>query len=211
MILLCLFINIITLLKTADAGYLEFQSDKVRINTRRSYHYAEQSIKLLFNIKCSEFNIAHYDKLKEYISGITTMNTITKNDKLNVLKAFLNFGEKRYCYNFHQVLLNMERFKNPDELVKEKFYYDINEFDKLLSAETEERYKILWETLYYCGLRIGEARGLKWEDIDWDNKTLWIHKQVQSVDNYSSNYYVCNPKTDSSIREIPIANELLSD
>ena len=104
--------------------YLEFQSDKVRINTRRSYQYAEQSIKLLFNIKCSEFNIAHYDKWKEYISGITTMNTVTKNDKLKVLKAFLNFGEKIYGYNFHQVLLNMERFKNPDELVKEKVYYD---------------------------------------------------------------------------------------
>ena len=127
--------------------YLEIQSDKVRINTRRSYHYAEQSIKLLFNIKCSEFNIAHYDKWKEYISGITTMNTVTKNDKLKVLKTFLNFGEKRYGYNFHQVLLNMERFKNPDDLVKEKVYYDINEFDKFLSAETDERYKILWETL----------------------------------------------------------------
>ena len=30
--------------------YLEFQCDKVRINARRSYHYAEQSIKLLFNL-----------------------------------------------------------------------------------------------------------------------------------------------------------------
>lgn len=191
--------------------YLEFQSDKVRINTRRSYHYAEQSIKLLFNIKCSEFNIAHYDKWKEYISGITTMNTVTKNDKLKVLKAFLNFGEKRYGYNFHQVLLNMERFKNPDELVKEKVYYDINEFDKFLSVETEERYKILWETLYYCGLRIGEARGLQWEDIDWDNKTIWVHKQVQSLDNYSSNYYVSNLKTKSSNRILTLCDVLYDD
>ena len=71
------------------------------------------------------------------------MKTVTKNDKLKVLKAFLNFGEKRYGYNFHQVLLNMERFKNPDELVEEKVYYDINEFDKFLSAEDEDRYRIL--------------------------------------------------------------------
>ena len=172
--------------------YLEFQSDKVRINTRRSYIYTQKSLKILFNIKCSEFNIAHYDKWKEYIAGIDTMKTVTKNDKLKVLKAFLNFGEKRYGYNFYQVLLNMERFKNPDELVEEKIYYDINEFDKFLSAEDEDRYRILWETLYYCGLRIGEARGLQWKDINWENKTLWINKQVQSLDNYSSSYYVCN-------------------
>lgn len=29
--------------------------------------------------------------------------------------------------------------------------------------------------------------------------------------NYSCNYYVCKPKTDSSISDIPIADELLSD
>ena len=57
--------------------------------------------------------------------------------------------------------VNMERFKNPDELVKEKVYYDIAEFDKFLASEDEDRYRILWETLYYCGLRIGEARGLQ--------------------------------------------------
>lgn len=32
-----------------------------------------------------------------------------------------------------------------------------------------------------------------------------------SIDNYSSNFYVCNPKTDSSIRNIPIADELLNN
>ncbi len=139
------------------------------------------------------------------------MKTVTKNDKLKVLKAFLNFGEKRYGYNFHQVLLNMERFKDPDELVKEKVYYDIAEFDKFLASEGEDRYRILWETLYYCGLRIGEARGLQWKDINWENKTLWINKQVQSLDNYSSSYYVCNLKTASSNRILTMCDALYED
>ena len=69
------------------------------------------------------------------------------------------------------------------------------EFEKFIYGEDDPRYLLLWKTLYYCGLRIGEARGLQWEDIDWDNKTLWVHKQVQSLDNYSSNYYVSNLKT----------------
>lgn len=70
---------------------------------------------------------------------------------------------------------------------------------------------MLWKTLYLCGLRIGEARGLQWKDIDWDRKTIWINKQVQSINNYSSSYYVCNTKTDSSNRKIPLCDELYND
>ena len=63
-------------------------------------------MKILFNIKCSEFNIAHYDKWKEYIAGIDTMKTVTKNDKLKVLKAFLkkasqnaySYVSEEYCW-----------------------------------------------------------------------------------------------------------------
>ena len=65
--------------------------------------------------------------------------------------------------------------------------------------------------MYYCGLRIGEARGLQWKDINWDNKTLWINKQVQSLDNYSSSYYICNLKTASSNRILTMCNALYDD
>ena len=139
------------------------------------------------------------------------MKDVSKNDILKVLKAVLRFGIKRYNFNFNQLLILMEKFKNPDEKKTERQIYEYDDFTKFLSADDDLKYKCLWQTLYYCGLRIGEARGLTWEDIDFSNKRLHINKQVLSIDNYSSNYYVCNPKTDSSIREIPIADELLSD
>lgn len=65
--------------------------------------------------------------------------------------------------------------------------------------------------LFLIGLRIGEARGLQWKDINWDNKTLWINKQVQSLDNYSSSYYVCNLKTASSNRILTMCDALYDD
>ena len=105
----------------------------------------------------------------------------------------------------------MEKFKNPEEKKSERQIYEYDEFMKSLSDEVKLRFKCLQETLYYCGLRIGEARGLTWEDIDFNNKRFSINKQVLSIDNYSSNFYVCNPKTDSSIRNIPIADELFND
>ena len=83
--------------------------------------------------------------------------------------------------------------------------YDINEFDKFLSAEADERYKILWETLYYCGLRRGELRGLTWNDIDFGNSYLRVNKNVVATQGDENKpYMVTTPKTKSSIREIPI-------
>lgn len=192
-------------------AFLEYQDDKVRISTKVGYKYRGKYLVPLYNIKCVDFNIMYFENWKKYMNSLPDMKDVSKNDILKVLKAVLHFGIKRYNFNFNQVILLMEKFKNPEEKKSERQIYEYDEFMKFLSAEDELRFKCLWEALYYCGLRIGEARGLTWEDIDFNNKRLSINKQVLSIDNYSSNFYVCNPKTDSSIRNIPIADELLND
>lgn len=192
-------------------AFLEYQDDKVRISTKVGYKYRGKYLVPLYNIKCVDFNIMYFENWKKYMNSQPDMKDVSKNDILKVLKAVLHFGIKRYNFNFNQVILLMEKFKNPEEKKSERQIYEYDEFMKFLSAEDELRFRCLWEALYYCGLRIGEARGLTWEDIDFNNKRLSINKQVLSIDNYSSNFYVCNPKTDSSIRNIPIADELLND
>lgn len=192
-------------------AFLEYQEDKVRISTKVGYKYRCKYLKMLFNIKCVDFNISYFEKWKKYVNEQPNMKDVSKNDVLKILKALLHFGIKRYNFDFNQAILLMERFKNPEEKKSEREVYEYDEFIEFLSAEDNIRYKCLWETLYFCGLRIGEARGLTWNDIDFDKKLMSINKQVLSIDNYSSNFYVSNPKTDSSIRTIPIADELLFD
>ena len=43
------------------------------------------------------------------------MKDFSKNDILKILKAVFRFGIKRYNFNFNQLLMLMEKFKNPDE------------------------------------------------------------------------------------------------
>lgn len=52
---------------------------------------------------------------------------------------------------------------------------------------------------YRCGLRIGEAFGVCWEDIDFDNKTLTVSRQVQRHYGKSGDgfWYITNPKYES--------------
>lgn len=60
---------------------------------------------------------------------------------------------------------------------------------------------------YKCGLRLGEVFGLMWEDIDFDNGTLNINRQVQI---HNDKWFLENPKYDS-FRTIELDNTTLSE
>lgn len=73
-------------------------------------------------------------------------------------------------------------------------------------------YKKIFETLYYCGLRRGELRGLTWKDIDFKNQYLSVNKNIVATqDDEKKPYMVTTPKTKSSIRNIPIPKVLMED
>ena len=188
-------------------SFKKYQDDKVRISTKVGYRYVEKHYKELFNIKCVDYNIQHFEAWKKVMNK-KDMNDVSKNDVLKTFKAMLHYGVKIFNFNFNQVLALMEKFKSPGEKKKEQSFYVFKEFEQFLAGEDEPRYIILWKALYYCGLRIGEARGLQWKDIDWNKRTLWINKQVQSINNYSSSYYICDTKTSTSNRKIPMCDDL---
>lgn len=65
----------------------------------------------------------------------------------------------------------------------------------------------------YTGLRIGEICALKWEDIDIDEQCLTIHQTMQRVQingkaGKKTGILIQAPKSDCSIRKIPIPNEM---
>ncbi len=51
----------------------------------------------------------------------------------------------------------------------------------LLSAVENTRYAALYHLAVTTGLRLGELLGLKWGDLEWDNKRLQIRRQLQRI------------------------------
>ena len=51
----------------------------------------------------------------------------------------------------------------------------------LLEAAKGDRFECLYVLSLTCGLRMGEALGLKWSDIDLDAGTLRVHRQLQRI------------------------------
>lgn len=64
-------------------------------------------------------------------------------------------------------------------------------------------------TLLGTGMRIGEALGLRWEDVDFKNKVISInHSLVYRKVNGVSKFMITTPKTKKGIREIPLFDEV---
>lgn len=64
----------------------------------------------------------------------------------------------------------------------------------------------LFMTLYYTGMRIGEARALTLADIDFDNNIIHINKTYSM--NNGRTAVITTPKTSKGIRDILIPNFL---
>lgn len=189
--------------------HFDYQSDKVKVTTLRNYNKRRQHLEMFDDIKLKDLNINHFEAWKKKINELD-METTTKNDLYKYLKCVLNYGTKWYNYNFTSLYNKMTNFNNPNEMPKEMDFWTKEEFDKFIAVETDLRFKAAFETLYYCGLRSGELRGLTWYDIDLDNKELSVNKNI-TVNLDGRKYVVTTPKTKSSYRTIPIPDILVDD
>ena len=190
--------------------FLEYQDDKVRLTTKRNYEHKIIHLESFMDVKCKDFNIAMYEEWKKQMNANPNLGTNTKNDILKFFKSILNYGITWHNLNFMSTYRKITNFTNPNELRKEMEFYTYEEFQQFISCADDLRYKCLFETLYYCGLRCGEARGLTWRDIDFSKKKMKINKQVQNKKTERVNeYYIAAPKTRDSNRVLPICDELL--
>ena len=68
----------------------------------------------------------------------------------------------------------------------------------------------------FTGLRIGELCALKWSDFSFDDKEFYVQRTMQRLHNLDENtekktaIEIGEPKSPSSIRKIPIPDELLN-
>jgi len=89
---------------------------------------------------------------------------------MKYLKITLNYGTKWYDFNFTSMYNKMVNFTDPNELPKEMQFYTYEEFKQFISVEEDLKFKTLFETLYFCGLRRGKLRALSWRYVNFDMK-----------------------------------------
>ena len=198
--------------KEAYTLYYEYQKDKIKDSTLKTYRDRIKYMGLLDNIELVNLNWEHYQKWRSQMNK-TNLCDKYKTDIQKFIKQVLNFAEKQWDFNLRKFYNKLEPFKTPGAIKKEMDFYEPQEFFQYISVIDDLRDKCLFETLYYCGLRRSEARGLQWRHIDFKNNTLTIAQQVLNLggNNASSSWYIASPKTESSNRTIPIPEVLLKN
>lgn len=190
--------------------HYKYQKDKVKETTLSNYGKKIKHFDSLKDIKLDKINIHDIEKWKQEMNS-KGLATRTKNDLMKYLKSTLNYGTKWYDFNFTSMYNKMVNFTNPNEMPKEMLFYTYEEFKKFISVEEDLKFKTLFETLYFCGLRRGEMRGLTWKHVNFDRKEISVVQNVVNVKGISGHWSITTPKTRSSIRQIPIPNKLLND
>ena len=198
--------------KEAYTIYYDYQKDKIKDSTLKTYRDRIKYMGLLDNVELVNLNCDLYQKWRAQMNK-TNLCDRYKTDIQKFIKQVINFAEKQWDFNLRKFYNKLEPFKTPGALKKEMDFYEPEEFFKFISVVDDLRYKCFFELLYYCGLRRSEARGLQWKHIDFINKTLTVSQQVlnPSNSNASTEWYISSTKTEASNRTIPISTTLLND
>ena len=191
--------------------YYEVQKDIVRYSTLKTYRDRIKYIGMFDKVKLKDMDAIHYQKWRAEMMKVDISNSY-KNEIQKFLKIVINWAVKTYGFNMNKFYGRMEPFTSASDIKKGMNFCTFEEFNQFISSAPSLQIKCMYKTLYYCGLRRGEASGLQWNDVNWNDERLSATKQaVTHGSENSTNYELTKPKTQKSNRILPIAEILFRD
>ena len=182
----------------------------------QSYQRYENLIRLylrdtLGKLDCKEIE---RDEVVEFFKRgkMSELSVSIKKSVFGIIKSAL---EVAYTLNYCQYIdLRRIKFKRKKTEIIVLTKREQRELDAYLIDDMNVR-KLALLISMYTGIRVGEASGLKWKDIDFSKKTISIERTIQRIknpDKTSSRQTILiasTPKSDSSLRTIPLPDFLI--
>jgi integrase len=143
---------------------------------------------------------------KNYLSGIHACGRMIFNHAVDLELIKLNPTENIQLPKYQA---KVEEIENQDEEIKFLEKEELARFLRCTDSDGLEMDSLIFTTLSYTGLRIGELLALKWTDFDEDKGTLRVTKTLYNPSNNIKEYELLPPKTSGSIRTIRIDEKLV--
>lgn len=196
-------------MKLKDATNLFLGELKCQIKRKTYFYYqnlSENYIKKYFDVDLDFVN-EELLKSKFFVFMKNFFYSLTKS-VYSLINRSLDFAhENGYLKN--KIILKLKMKNKPQRKVECLTKQEQRILENHILSE-EKPYHFGFLVSLYTGLRIGELLALRWEDVDFENKILRVclttsksivhHKQIDIED---------LPKTNSSVREIPLTNVLV--
>lgn len=172
--------------------FYKFKKDTLKYNTLKNFTYRIDRIKIYFEkLKINDITpLIIYDFLDTFKNTPTIYKLI-----LNDIKGVYKFGNQYYNVNdiSKNIIMNIKKREKKDiNIITIEDYHYINNLIK----NDDYNFYILFNLLYFSGLRIGEATALTIKDIDFNKNTITVNRTKLNKNKTNS------PKTRSSYRTI---------
>lgn len=219
---------------------LKKKRDEKPDEVQQSITFQEWIEEFLVNYKRNEIKITTYEgymriyrkHIEDSQLGKTALNQLTTemlqryyNDKLNDgynSKTVHSIGIVVGAALNHAVKLKMLS-ENPNRytsIPKKKKYeasvLSAEEVRRIVDEAKDEGIYPIIVTTVYTGMRKGEAMALKWENVDFQKRRIYIKNSLCKIDGDQTDekghrharYEILEPKTKESIRMVPMMDEV---
>lgn len=144
------------------------------------------------------------DHIQQFYNGMASKNY--SHNTLEICRAILNG-------TFSQAVKSEIIRKNPvsnavlprDNKKKSARVMTVNEQTLFLKYAANTKYYALYEVALFTGMRSGELRGLRWEDVNFQKREIHVACTLTYQD---STYHSETPKTPTSDRLIPMTENV---
>ena len=189
--------------------YLEDYKAKYKLS---SYYIKEHNIQshILPYFGETKINNITPNMIREWLNNLqpkqgNTLSTQTKNGILRILSAILSYACKYYGLSLNPCK-TVDALK--DDTKKEKVFLTLEQYKAFKANITDIRDKVIFDLLFYAGLRRGELMALTFGDVDMDNKLLHISKTKGYA---AGKFLTTTPKTKSSNRVVTLPGFLIDE
>lgn len=133
-----------------------------------------------------------------------------KNTIISYLKDFLTYARDNYGYD-GKIVSKIQKYRTDEPNDKpsdsEVNFWCYDEWETFIKIVDNYEDKVMYNFLYYTGLRFGEFDALNWNDFDPVNKTITVSKTLTNKVK-DKRYIITKPKTKNSERVVDLDDTL---
>lgn len=200
-------------LKFSDVVVLYLTNRESRIKEGSLYDITKRIDKHILpyfaNFKMTEISYEHIEAWQQDLLNerVAKRNTPYKNATLiniqSQLSVIFNFAITLGIIKVNPVS-GLGLVKRKDEEIKEIRYWTREQYQQYRTVIDDDEFLMIFDTLYFTGLRIGELQALRWKDLRLDSGQLYIHA------NYNSKLRkIVETTKNESNRYVPLSSKLL--
>jgi integrase len=184
--------------------WLEYKKPNLRASTWSNYEsYARNHFPDLNHIKVNRITIADIEK---FITSRqkTEMHIKTLKRIIMIASQIMSYAV-RHKYISYNPIRDIERPKSQGKEKKQTIrILTPTEINKLLKVVSDHKFRTLFMLAIFSGARQGELLGLKWSDVDWENRQIHIQRTFNKQSWYDT-------KTETSNRRIDIGPIMMTE